>query len=606
MATVSKAFRVLNGLTVLGAELRPAAGTTSYPPILLTSGTNLTTATAGAFEYDGTNFYLTPASTRKTIAFLDSNITGTSAGISGSQTANYVYAAPNGSAGTATFRALVAADIPTLNQNTTGSAGSVANSVTFNNGGTGDASGTTFNGSAARTISYNTVGAAASSHAHGNITSAGAIGSTSGLVVVTTASGVLTTLAAGSSGQFLKHDATFGNVYLGTTTLQGSSVNQAVTGVTSITAGTGTSNLTLQTAATVGAPSGAIEIKTGNVTTSGNSGNITIDAGSAAGSAGTIYIGGTNAGAVEVGRSGQTTVIKGNLQIDGTTTTVNSTTITIDDKNLVLGNDQTLDTQADGGGITLNGATPKTLNWVDATDAWTSSEHFNLLTGKAYYINGTSVLSNNTLGSGVTSSSLTKVGALSGGTAGFVKVDASGNLTSDSTTYAPLASPTFTGTPAAPTAAADTNTTQIATTAYVVGQGYLKSATASSTYAPLASPALTGTPTINSVAGLVTASGSTTGTTALTLSSVYSSSTYNGGEFIIKATNSTNIEITKVLVITDGSNVYITTYGDVFVSANLVDIDFTYTSTNVNMVVTPVAGTTGTTSVKVTGTLVAV
>ena len=40
-----------------------------------------------------------------------------------------------------------------------GSAGSVANAVTFNNGGSGDASGITFNGSAARTISYNTVGA---------------------------------------------------------------------------------------------------------------------------------------------------------------------------------------------------------------------------------------------------------------------------------------------------------------------------------------------------------------------------------------------------------------------------------------------------------------
>lgn len=62
-------------------------------------------------------------------------------------------------------------------------------------------------------------------------------------------------------------------------------------------------------------------------------------------------------------------------------------------------------------------------------------------------------------------------------------------------TYAPLASPALTGTPTAPTAAVDTNTTQLATTAYVVGQGYLKSATASSTYAPLASPALTGTPT---------------------------------------------------------------------------------------------------------------
>jgi hypothetical protein len=38
------------------------------------------------------------------------------------KTANYVLAAPNGSSGAPTFRALVAADIPTLNQNTTGNA----------------------------------------------------------------------------------------------------------------------------------------------------------------------------------------------------------------------------------------------------------------------------------------------------------------------------------------------------------------------------------------------------------------------------------------------------------------------------------------------------
>ena len=48
-----------------------------------------------------------------------------------------------------------------------------------------------------------------------------------------------------------------------------------------------------------------------------------------------------------------------------------------------------------------------------------------------------------------------------------------------------LASPALTGTPTAPTAAADTSTTQVATTAFVVGQAYAK----------LASPALTGTPT---------------------------------------------------------------------------------------------------------------
>lgn len=52
---------------------------------------------------------------------------------------------------------------------------------------------------------------------------------------------------------------------------------------------------------------------------------------------------------------------------------------------------------------------------------------------------------------------------------------------------APLASPALTGTPTAPTASAATNTTQIATTAYV--QANL------ATKANLASPALTGTPT---------------------------------------------------------------------------------------------------------------
>lgn len=60
---------------------------------------------------------------------------------------------------------------------------------------------------------------------------------------------------------------------------------------------------------------------------------------------------------------------------------------------------------------------------------------------------------------------------------------------------APLSSPSLTGTPTAPTAGSDTSTTQIATTEYVVNQGYLKIADVSSTYAPLASPSLTGTPT---------------------------------------------------------------------------------------------------------------
>jgi hypothetical protein len=66
---------------------------------------------------------------------------------------------------------------------------------------------------------------------------------------------------------------------------------------------------------------------------------------------------------------------------------------------------------------------------------------------------------------------------------------------------APLASPVLTGTPTAPTAAADTNTSQLATTAFVIAQAYLKAATAASTYAPLASPTFTGSPQLPNING---------------------------------------------------------------------------------------------------------
>ena len=59
-----------------------------------------------------------------------------------SKTANYVLAAPNASAGVPTFRAIVAADIPTLNQNTTGTASNVTGTVAIANGGTGQTTAT--------------------------------------------------------------------------------------------------------------------------------------------------------------------------------------------------------------------------------------------------------------------------------------------------------------------------------------------------------------------------------------------------------------------------------------------------------------------------------
>jgi len=107
--------------------------------------------------------------------------------------------------------------------------------------------------------------------------------------------------------------------------------------------------------------------------------------------------------------------VTGNLTVNGTTTTINSTTLTVDDINIELGSIASpTDVTAAGGGITLKGATDKTISW-SAANGWSSSEDFNVVTGKTFKINGTSVLSSTTLGSGVTGSSLTSVGTIGTG-----------------------------------------------------------------------------------------------------------------------------------------------------------------------------------------------
>lgn len=110
---------------------------------------------------------------------------------------------------------------------------------------------------------------------------------------------------------------------------------------------------------------------------------------------------------------------------------------------------------------------------------------------------------------------------------------------------APLASPALSGVPTAPTAAADTNTTQLATTAFVLGQAYTSNPAANgtasagnstrwargnhvhptdTTRAPLASPTFTGTPAAPTAA----ASTSTTqlATTAFTQAAIAAAGTF--------------------------------------------------------------------------------
>ena len=93
-----------------------------------------------------------------------------------------------------------------------------------------------------------------------------------------------------------------------------------------------------------------------------------------------IYLAGTDNVAISTGGSqrvsvtnGGTTIV-GDLTVFGTTTTVSSTTLTVADKNIELGTTATpTDTTADGGGITLKGATDKEIKWVQSTGYWTTN-----------------------------------------------------------------------------------------------------------------------------------------------------------------------------------------------------------------------------------------
>lgn len=115
-------------------------------------------------------------------------------------------------------------------------------------------------------------------------------------------------------------------------------------------------------------------------------------------------------------------------------------------------------------------------------------------------------------------------------------------------------SPTFTGTPLSTTAAVDTNTTQIATTAFVINQSYLKSATALSTYAPLASPTLTGVPlSTTAPADTNTTQIATTGfvigqgyAKSADVASVYASKEYINTVYVNYKTGSYTIGLTDV------------------------------------------------------------
>ena len=286
------------------------------------------------------------------------SVTNTNIAVSGSsfgsQTANTVFAAPNGSAGNPSFRALVATDIPSLS------------SVYL------PLSGGTLSGqlitAATATLAGLTIGSstlAPTSLANGDIW-------------YQTNTNTLYARLNGASQAIVATNP---------------STNTAI--VPAVSAAGGFSfSISAGSSAGTGAAGGALTFAAGQGGSGGTGGALTLRAGQAGsgGTAGAISIGATNTASIGIGAAGVTTTFSGRVVTPALTTS------------------------AAGFNIGPTSATPTTLS---NGDMWTTSANL------------------------------------------FVRIN---GVTQ---TLAPLASPTFTGTPAAPTASSGDNTTQIATTAFV-------------------------------------------------------------------------------------------------------------------------------------------
>jgi len=178
-----------------------------------------------------------------------------------SKTANYILAAPNGSNGVPTFRAIVAADIPTLNQNTTGTAAGLSATLAVGSGGTGA---TTLTGvlKGNGTSAFTAAAAGTDYQAPITLTTTGTSGAATFVSNVLNipqyagGGGGVTTFSAGTTG-LTPSTATSGAITLAGTLA-------VANGGTGVTTSTGTTSVVLSTSPTITTP-----VISGNTTVNG-------------------------------------------------------------------------------------------------------------------------------------------------------------------------------------------------------------------------------------------------------------------------------------------------------------------------------------------------
>jgi hypothetical protein len=321
-----------------------------------------------------------------------------------------------------------------------------------------------------------------------------------------------------------------------------------------------------------------------------------------------------------------TTTISGNLVVNGTTTTISSTTLEVTDDLITVSKGNDTLTNANGSGMEIectDGGTDN-IHWkyVHARTALQSNVDIDLATtNETLKIAGTDVLSNNTLGTGVLTSSLTTVGALNGGsiTSGFGTIDTgsstistSGTLTGGAIVGTSLAvSGTITG---------DTSLTLDSTTISTAEIGVLDGVTAGTVTASKALVVdgsrhlatignLTSDGTVQAAVVSVdavaiidtsSADSQTVANNAAHVAVAYAYGTYRTAKFVYQITDGTDFESGEILVNYKGASapsastdIYLTQYAVVSTksgNASLVSWDAIKTGTNIELKFTNASG----------------
>ena len=124
--------------------------------------------------------------------------------------------------------------------------------------------------------------------------------------------------------------------------------------------------------------------------------------------------------------NGADLILSGNLTVSGTQTIINTNVLQVEDKHIEIGKvSSPSDTTADGGGIILKASSDRTFVWINSTDAWTSSEHIQVASGKTFIGDGSTLTALNAtnLASGTVPTA--RLGSGTAGSTNFLRGDGS-------------------------------------------------------------------------------------------------------------------------------------------------------------------------------------